>query len=728
MAMTDAGEEEIGGEEGASTPNLPHDTLGYYARLNVSPDCSEEEIKFKYRQLVKFYHPDKVEQLKKNLGGTEPTSSGATQKRGGVGGSGASSEIGEIGEEGEEESDGKLDGLDAAATASFAKLQAAYETLGDPVSRAIYDTYGSEGLAAGRDIVQVDESAPSSLRRVREEIEKTRLKEEILREIRREGVADKYGRVRYSGLYHMSLSRHPHHHRGATHKGWGRDGLLSLLDVPLDVGVISLNSNVTVQATDKDTITLGGQIGQNMRPMPLNRGTASQGSLTIGCHREVSSVSQLDLSAQCHLEPGAMSTFHTSLKSSRQLTKDDSAAWELTCTSSPAEEDTVGNLGGAYDHEIGLQVSSSRRLGERVYGEFALTFGSEPGTCLTLTRQGRRQAMSLDIFAGKVMGFSGQASRLMAVPRWMRRTASGPATDGAEESEGAKSASSFIGKASFKARTDALDLELGASKKFPSTQVHLGWGAAVSHRGVFWRLRATHLGQRFLVPVCLTPSLTLPSMCTTFLLPPILVYLGQWAYAPLAKWLSSMQTKGEGEETTRALGSAFQAAASDCVLMVGPALRKRKAGHASEGLVIVQGVYGDLEAFKQGERDPEGGLGVAGIERYNPSKLRNDHKWLDVTIPLQFMCRSDQLVIHSRIYKHQLMGFCKPACEDGSARLLVRYVYKSQSYECVVSDVGGLTAPSESHLIKDRALASAVAARAEDMVEEVAEEIIGALV
>ena len=88
----------------------------------------------------------------------------------------------------------------------------------------------------------------------------------------------------------------------------------------------------------------------------------------------------------------------------------------------------------------------------------------------------------------------------------------------------------------------------------------------------------------------------------------------------------------------------------------------------------------------------------------------------------------DELVIHSRIYKHQLMGFCKPACEDGSARLLVRYVYKSQSYECVVSDVGGLTAPSESHLIKDRALASAVAARAEDMVEEVAEEIIGALV
>ena len=50
-----------------SETSLPHDTLGYYARLNVSPDCSEEEIKKKYRQLVKFYHPDKVEQLKKRL-------------------------------------------------------------------------------------------------------------------------------------------------------------------------------------------------------------------------------------------------------------------------------------------------------------------------------------------------------------------------------------------------------------------------------------------------------------------------------------------------------------------------------------------------------------------------------------------------------------------------------------------------------------------------------------
>ncbi|MCM1323119.1 MAG: DnaJ domain-containing protein [Acetobacter sp.] len=40
------------------TKKLNYDTLGYYKILNVNPQSSEEEIRQKYRDLAKFWHPD----------------------------------------------------------------------------------------------------------------------------------------------------------------------------------------------------------------------------------------------------------------------------------------------------------------------------------------------------------------------------------------------------------------------------------------------------------------------------------------------------------------------------------------------------------------------------------------------------------------------------------------------------------------------------------------------
>ena len=72
------------------------------------------------------------------------------------------------------------------------------------------------------------------------------------------------------------------------------------------------------------------------------------------------------------------------------------------------------------------------------------------------------------------------------------------------------------------------------------------------------------------------------------------------------------------------------------------------------------------------------------------------------------------------------MGFCKPAAEDGNA-LLLRYLYKSKSYEVTVSDVNGVDAPREGHLIEDDALAAVVQSKAKEIIEEVAEDIINNL-
>ena len=667
-------------------PVRPHDTLGYYAKLNVGVDCTQEEIKRQYRQLVRFYHPDKIEQVRALIG--EHHNTNHTQDN--LDHENQQNEAEDDQEYGVTEAKQGLassSGLDGAATRSFAKLQEAYETLSDPVARAVYDTYGGDGLAAGRDVVAVDESAPSSLRRVRERMERTRMREEILREIRDKGVPEQYGRVRYSGLYHVSLSRPGR-----------REGLASLLD-PLEVGVVSLNSNATVRATEKDIVTLGGQMGQSM-----TQGN-SQGSLTLSVRREQTAQHTLEAACACQLDPGRPAGFHTSFKSTRQLSANHTASLDLSCSSQ--REDDSG-----YTHQAELEVGSTRRLGERLYGEFAWTFdphNTQSGCRLTFTGQRKNRAWAFDTYAGKVMGFSGQGTALLPLPGGGKRSAE-------EEEEEVPRAKTFVGKCAFKARTDALDLEVSASRKDPGTQVSLGWGAAISHRGLFWRLRAGHLGQRFFVPVCLSTQVTaLPALAATFTLPPILCWLGSYLVPPARRLLERLQGPGAREVEQAELEAGFRGAAGDCVLMAGPALRKRKAASKDGGLVVVRAVYGDLDAF----RSEEAGGGALG--------RRGDAlRWLDVTLPVQFLCKGNKILIHGGASKQHLMGFCRVDAEE--PRLLVRYLHEGECHECVVSDTGTLAAPSGADVVEDPAVASAARGRALEMEGEAAEDLVRALI
>ncbi|KAJ8651470.1 hypothetical protein O0I10_012969 [Lichtheimia ornata] len=74
----------------------------YYGVLNVSRTATEDEIKDAYKKLCRFFHPDKH---------NDPNNK-------------------------------------KVAEARFQVIQTAYEVLSDPIKRAIYDTYGEEGLNA----------------------------------------------------------------------------------------------------------------------------------------------------------------------------------------------------------------------------------------------------------------------------------------------------------------------------------------------------------------------------------------------------------------------------------------------------------------------------------------------------------------------------------------------------------------------------------------------------
>lgn len=89
--------------EHETEPDGIGDTMGYYALLNVSATATDEDIKRAYREKVQVFHPDK-----------------------------------------QADEAGK-----ATATASFIRLQDAYEVLTDVKKRETYDVYGRKGLEAG---------------------------------------------------------------------------------------------------------------------------------------------------------------------------------------------------------------------------------------------------------------------------------------------------------------------------------------------------------------------------------------------------------------------------------------------------------------------------------------------------------------------------------------------------------------------------------------------------
>jgi curved DNA-binding protein CbpA len=80
--------------------------LNFYSFLNVSQDCSEEDLKNAYYRLALIWHPDRH----------------------------------------------TTDEARLHATAKFAKLTHIYEILCDPSKRKLYDLYGEKGLSSGMEI------------------------------------------------------------------------------------------------------------------------------------------------------------------------------------------------------------------------------------------------------------------------------------------------------------------------------------------------------------------------------------------------------------------------------------------------------------------------------------------------------------------------------------------------------------------------------------------------
>lgn len=116
--------------------------------------------------------------------------------------------------------------------------------------------------------------------------------------------------------------------------------------------------------------------------------------------------------------------------------------------------------------------------------------------------------------------------------------------------------------------------------------------------------------------------------------------------------------------------------------MATEALKSREIEEENDGLIILEALYGDIsiDGTKVGN--------LAG-------------KCIDVTVALQCIVASSQLVIHGGGSKSWLEGFYDPNDNQIENLLYVRYKFYNSLHEVIVDDTEELCIPVEDHLLPD---------------------------
>ncbi|EIE26180.1 DnaJ-domain-containing protein, partial [Coccomyxa subellipsoidea C-169] len=280
------------------------DETSYYAVLNVARDASEEEIKRAFRQLAQAYHPDKH---------TDAS-------------------------------------LQAHASANFTRLQEAYEVLGNPDRRQVYDIYGKEGLSAGLEVG----STLKSTDELRQEWESFKAKQVLEMQ------------VSHRGFYSFKID--------ATSLVDPYDRHVSVMP---EVYEVAMNSQISTPLSDTMGATLGGQMAV--------QGNVGGGSFVCGLKRILTPRNSIELQAALGLK-----TF-LSLQSTRQLSEHTSAGLGVTW------QPRAG---------LGLQLVSTRELSDTTSADFNWVIGpaGAAGAGLAVSRRGEKLTTSGRIEVGAVTG------------------------------------------------------------------------------------------------------------------------------------------------------------------------------------------------------------------------------------------------------------------------------------------------------------------------------------
>ncbi|KAJ3135203.1 hypothetical protein HK100_002974 [Physocladia obscura] len=242
--------------------------------------------------------------------------------------------------------------------------------------------------------------------------------------------------------------------------------------------------------------------------------------------------------------------------------------------------------------------------------------------------------------------------------------------------------------------------------------------------GVSFKLRFIRLGQKFVLPIILSPQLDIKTAALAVVIPLCsAIAIDRLVLEPNRRSKLSARLAKLRSDNAAIIEQRKQEAIAAIQLMAPQVARKREAEELKNGLIIVEAIYGNLVSLKRNStvvgsyyykpglernRSENGGVStpshmvgaVSGesLDQDADAIASEELKWIDVTIPVQALVLNSQLYISGSHSKAHIVGFYDP-CLGESKKLRVTYKFQGKLHQVEVDDLNALAAPLRAHTI-----------------------------
>lgn len=433
----------------------------------------------------------------------------------------------------------------------------------------------------------------------------------------------------------------------------------------LDLTSASMSNSMEIPLSDEDAayaVTQGTM-----------RGGRGAGNIILGWRRQFSPLTSLDLSAQTGQTSACTATI------SRQLT---------TNTTGVISHNYVAQQGW------GLQLMLQRQLFAQTRGHVTWNVGPVGSMATGATHAFGKNQVKIDLTIG--LAASGVAGHYL---RQMNDT--------------------LLYRVGWKLGTAGAELDVGATKQVDEDTA-LGASVSVSLRGLMLRLKLNRQGQRFVVPVLLTPMVTWRKSLLAFTLPPITIaLLRHFLVRPIVNSYVRKRQLASREKNKRAVAAAMREAYESMKVIAAATDKKARTARERGGLVIESAVFG---CFDLRPNTVKGAPIVPNFRPWAPPENFNANDasttsdestasrpstsglpppYVEVSRALQFMVDSDTLDLYENVAMYDLLGFCDP-CPGEKKYLRVRYRYRHSLHEVTIKEDEALSCPSPEHRLPEK--------------------------
>eukprot|EP01116_Phalansterium_solitarium_P008643 TRINITY_DN2258_c0_g1_i1.p1 TRINITY_DN2258_c0_g1~~TRINITY_DN2258_c0_g1_i1.p1 ORF type:complete len:609 (+),score=236.89 TRINITY_DN2258_c0_g1_i1:1942-3768(+) len=551
------------------------------------------------------------------------------------------------------------------AQEKFQLLSEAHAVLTDDYTRQLYNTYGVAGVKAGKQLANRYKS-PEEFRR---EFDKLRRRDELAQLDRLQNT---------HGVMTINLSiadMFPtQHQQRPSISGTGLPRYLPPRRRSYwpQLRALSLAQAYEMQFSERTSCTFSGTLGQQRHSAAAAAGWGGGGMSAVG---------QLQLGVQHHLSPLTRASFN--LATSGDTAAVQVGSWRRLGQYTQASMSLLL-------HRLGssLELDLQRQLTRNTQAAWACTVGQQASMRVRVTHH-------FDEHLAAVVGELRQDEQQLSAALNVTRQLSPKTTL----------------KLGGRVGTAHSEFTLGASRRPSKHSLNsIGMFLACSPMGISYKFSFARGSQKVVVPVLVTPELSLRSLSWAVMVPAVLFLFTKLLVLEPRRLRKKLRKQQERRRANRdAVAKAKQAADDDLsIYLKGIDLQiKMEVEEARRGLVVLDGKFGpasDLQT-ELGREQPSAPSSPSAAAAELPTAAEpltaldaaDAIRVADITTPLQLLVDDSKLLVEVSTLTHHT-GIWDPAPGEPK-QLYIKYLFKDRVHEAFFEEDDEVSIPQKSHLL-----------------------------